>query len=214
MKIYTIYSESHKGLYSVFSNSLLNTNVQIHAEETPQVCKSGLYGSGDAINFWRLKVKYIFKILCFETEPFVFSDIDVYFFRDFVSDLEHRLGGNDFIAQFEKHQFGIFPTACGGFLYIRPNGRTRKMFLWMLKHLDRFGDDQKALNAYIYTHPLTKMEFLPKTYYSINYDNGNKIWNGEDVSVTIKNPFMIHYHWTTGIENKLKLLKMVKRQVC
>ena len=174
----------------------------------PQVCKTGKYGFVDTIKFWYLKVEYILELLDRATEPFLYSDCDVYFFRDFKKDLEIRLNGKDILCQFEKKLLGFFPMVCGGFMYMRPNERVKEMFRWIYENLDKYGSDQAALNRYKLKNKVS-MGILPKTYYSINYDNGNKVWNGEDVEITIKNPFMAHIHWCIGLEMRLDLLDKI-----
>lgn len=211
MKIFTIYSQSHKVWYEIFRTSLFANckDFELSSRLVPQVCKTGEYGSEDVIRFWRLKIEYILELLDTETEPFLYSDCDVYFFRDFKADLENRLKGKDIVCQFEKKILGLMPTVCAGFMYMRPNDRVRGMFHWIYHNMEKYGNDQKALNRYLLKRKVS-MGILPKTYYSINYDNNNKVWNGEDVEITIKDPFIAHIHWAIGLETRLKLLEKIK----
>ena len=206
MKIYTIHSPSHQKYFDLFKGSL-NGRHEIISREVEQI-SSPDYGAGDIINIYRLMVLYILEALYKETEPFLFMGVDIYFFKDFDIDL----GDKDMLVTYEKHVYGL-PTICTGVMCLRPNKRTRKMFLWILKHFDKLRDDQRGVNIYLYTHPFSiKWGLLPKEYYSINYDNGNKIWNGEQIKLSV-DPILLHYHWTLGDENRMKLLKMVKEQV-
>ena len=167
------------------------------------------FDAKDVYKFYRLMVLYILEILYTETEPFIFMGVDIYFFKDFDIDM----GDNDMLVTYEKHIFGL-PTICTGVTCLKPNKRTRKMFLWILKYFDIFKADQTGVNAYLYTHPFSiKWKLLPKRFYSINYDNGNKVWDGEDIKVTVKDINLFHYHWTLGDANRLKLLEMVKGQI-
>ena len=163
MKIYTIYSESHNYLFEIIKESMVNCNCTLYSKKSPQVCKSGNYGSSDAINFYYLKVLYILELLHTETEPFVFADVDMYFFREFTDDLKSRLKDYDMLIQFEKKVLGLKASSCNGFMYLRPNREMQKAFHWVLKNLHRFKGDQQALNGYFYTHQ-TKWDMLPKTY--------------------------------------------------
>ena len=210
MKIFTIYSQSHKVWYEIFRTSLYAncTGFELNSRLTPQICKTGEYGSDDIIKFWYKKIEYIIELLNKETEPFLYSDCDVYFFRDFKTDLEERLIGEDIVCQFEK-RFSGWQMVCCGFMYMRPNDRVNRMFHWIYHHLDKYGDDQKALNRYRLKRKVS-MGILPKTYYSINYDNGNIVWAGEDVNITIENPFMAHIHWAIGLETRLELLSRIR----
>jgi len=208
MNIYTIHSESHQILFELLQNSL---NHPINSRIIGQISKNTDYGSDEVKKFYFIKILYILEILTKETKPFLFLDTDIYVFRDFIKDIEKRLSDNDILAQYEKKQFGL-DTICTGIMLIRPNERTKKAFLWVLKNLHRFVSDQSALNFYLKTHRI-KCAILPKEYYSINYDNGDKVWNGEAVEVTVRNPFLIHLHWTLGMDNRLKLLAMVKNKI-
>lgn len=209
MKIYTIHSESHDMWYSILRDSLEANckNYEISNRIVPQVSETGDYGTDDIINFWYLKVLRILEALHTEKEPFLYSDTDVYVFKDFTEDLENRLKNKDILIQYEKHRMG-FKMVCAGFMYMKPNDKVRKMFFWILKFLRSFGNDQAALNCYIRTTNI-KVGILPKTYYSINYDNGNKVWEGEEVKITVEDPFIAHIHWAIGLERRLDLLKMI-----
>ena len=212
MNIYTIHSESHEAFYKIFKDSLFANckNFMLCSKFAEQVSKTGEYGSDDVIKFYRLKLEYILEVLEKETKPFLYADVDIFVFRDFIADLEPRLGDNDLIAQYEKRE--LFRTICSGFMYMKPNEKVKKLFRYALRNLDGFREDQKAINHYLRWHPI-KWGMLPKTYYQINYDHGNKPWDGEDVNITVKNPFLFHYHWTIGNENRFKLLKMVKNEI-
>ena len=211
MKIFTIHSPSHEIYFRNMFESLrlVGSKHTLHSKIVRQVCDPN-FGSSDVKRFYFLKVIYILELLYQEDEPFIFSDVDCYFFKDFHLDLGRYY---DFFAQYEKQIYGRH-TVCSGFMLLKPNNKTRKMFTWILKNLHRFNGDQEALNAYLFLHPFTmKYKMLPKTFYSINFDNGDKVWNGEHVDVTIEDMIMIHLHWTIGEENRTKLLEMVKEQV-
>ena len=213
MKIFTIHTESHRTWFDIMQGSLVAncTDYELINKVTKQVSKTGEYGTDDIINFWYLKVLHILEILHTEDDPFLYSDTDIYFFRDCASDLQERLGGNDIVAQYEKHSFKFFPMVCAGFMYMKPNETNKKMFAWILKNMRKYGNDQAALNRYLFMNPQVKLGILPKTYYSINYDNGNKVWDGEDVKITVKDPFIAHIHWAIGLKTRLNLLEMIKR---
>jgi len=210
MKIFTIYSQSHKVWYEIMRTSLWANckGFELNSRLAPQVCKTGEYGSDDIIKFWRLKIEYILELLGREKEPFLYSDCDIYFFRDFKSDLENRLKGKDIVCQFEKKRFG-FKMVCAGFILMRPNDKAKEMFRWILENMKKYGNDQAALNRYLLKRKVS-YGILPKTYYSINFDNKNKVWTGQDVKIRVKNPFMAHIHWAIGTETRLKLLKRIK----
>jgi len=130
--------------------------------------------------------------------------------QDPTEDLESRLGEKDFIGQLDKYLFKAIPMICTGIMYIRPSDKVKKMFEWMLKNIDKYGNDQKALNHYILSKRI-KWGVLPKTYYSINYDNGNKVWDGGELKVKKRDYKMVHLNWCIG--NKLKLWREIERRI-
>lgn len=206
LRIFTIHSPSHQKYFDMFSESLKGH--EIISKVTQQICEPD-YNSKDYREYFYLKTLYVFEQLILEKEPFIISDVDIIFFKEFNIELKD----NDFIAQYEKHVFG-FPTICAGFMCIKPNEKTRKMFAWVIKNLHRFNHDQEAINHYIYTHPFSiKWSTLPKTFYQINYDNGNKTWDGEYVKLRVYDPVLFHYHWTIGDKNRMGLLSMVKKSL-
>lgn len=214
MNIYTIYSESHKELFNIFRDSLMKIDLQDTAmipRKAPQVC-SGDYNSEGSIDFWRINIEYFLELCETNTEPFLYCDCDIIVKKDFTKDLPIRLRGKDIVGQLDKYLFGIRPQICTGIMYINPNDRIKRMFEWMLEHLDKYGNDQKALNRYLLFHKV-KWSVLPETYYSINFDNGNKVWDGEDLIIKKRDYFMIHLNWTIGVENKLKLLNKIEEKL-
>lgn len=213
MNIYTIYSGSHKEMFRLLRDSLsVCKDYTLYARPATQHSKTGDYDEDDFVLAIKDKLEFILEILDRENEPFLFTDVDIYVFRDFIKDLKSRLNGYDFVVQYEKRLFGFLDTVCAGFIYMKPNKRVKKMYRWILKHIEKLKDDQNGINRYKLSHR-TNYNFLPKEYYQINYDNSDKVWNGENIKPSV-NPFIFHYHWTIGYENKMKLLEMVKKQVC
>lgn len=211
MNIYTIHTPSHSKWFEIMEASLQASckDYKLISRTTKQVCSPD-WGSNDIVNFYYLKALYILEALYTESEPFLYCDVDIYFFRNFIPHLKKQLGKRDAVAQYEKQTFWLFPTICSGFIYMKPNGQMKKLYKKALSKLHKIKSEQKALNRYI--HPFVNVGFLPKTYYQINYDNGNKVWDGEEVDITVKNPYLFHYHWTIGDSNRIKLLDYVKQK--
>lgn len=220
MKVYTIYSESHAKLFEIFK-SHLGDWADLEARKAPQLC-SGDYGSEGSIDFWKLNLEYFIEICGKETEPFLYLDCDVIVLKDPTKDLEERIKGKDLVAQLDKRICG-FPQICTGIMYIRPTWAIKEMLYYIRRPRKKFGhhsqspivyygNDQKALNRYLLYHPgKVKWDVLPKTYYSINYDNGNKVWNGSELKIKDRDYYMYHLNWTIGTENKLRLLNKLER---
>ena len=206
MKVYTIYSESHAKLFEIFK-SHLGDWADLEARKAPQLC-SGDYGSEGSVDFWKLNIEYFLEICEIETEPFIYADCDVMF----VKKPDLRINGKDLVAQLDKRICG-YPMICTGIMCIRPSDKIKRMFEWMLKHIERFGNDQKAINHYL-LYGRIKWATLPKTYYSINYDNGNKVWDGKSELIIKPRDYMaFHLNWTIGTENKLKLWSEIEKRI-
>jgi hypothetical protein len=216
MNVYTIYSESHKPLYELFK-SYLGDWANLYAHKAPQLC-SGEYGSKNSDKFWRYSLDYFIEICEANTEPFLYLDCDVICLGDPTEDLEERLCGKDLLAQYDK-RFLWRKQLCTGIMYIRPTWAIKEMLYYIRSPrksppfhyqapISKYGNDQKALNRYLLFHPgKVKWGVLPKTYYSINFDNGNKVWDGKtDLRIKKRDYKMFHLNWTIGTENKLRLL--------
>jgi len=209
MNIYTIYSKSHEELFETFQTKLGELGLYTKFHRAPQLC-SGDYGSEGSTDFWKLNIEYFLDICDREKNPFLYVDCDVMFIKDPTKDLEKRIKGRDLVAQLDKRICG-YPMICTGIMCIRPSDKTKRMFEWMLKHIERFGNDQKAINHYL-LYGRIKWTTLPKTYYSINYDNGNKVWDGGELTIKKRDYMAFHLNWTIGIKNKLYLLNQIRRK--
>lgn len=220
MKVYTIYSDSHKPLFELFK-AHLGDWADLHAHKAPQLC-SGDYGSENSVAFWEYNLEYFIDICVSNTEPFLYLDCDVICLKDPTKDLESRLGTNDLLAQKDK----FYSPICTGIMYIRPTWAIKSMLYYIRSPrknrlgyhsqspIHKYGNDQKAINKYLLYHPSkVKWDVLPETYYSINFDNGNKVWNGGELKVKKRDYSMIHLNWTIGIENKLKLWREIETRI-
>jgi len=158
-----------------------------------------------------LNVEYFLE-LCEKGEPFLYLDCDVMVLQDPTQDLVNLQSINNFdlLAQLDKRVLG-FPQICTGIMYIQPTARVFSMFRWALKNLDKYKNDQKAINRFLITQGIN-WNYLPKTYYSINYDNGNKVWDGGKLKIKKRDYKMFHLNWTIGIKNKLGLWKRIKEE--
>ena len=69
-------------------------------------------------------------------------------------------------------------------------------------------EDQKTLNEQIY---LCKSKFLSRKFFTIAHSIG-RVWDG--IEVDIPGDILVHHaNWTVGINNKIKLLNMVRENL-
>lgn len=203
MKLYTIFTPSHRQLYEkYFLPSLPQGEFELIPTEIPQECPTGsFYKEGWSQTCFR-KVELFIKA-CQENmgETFVFSDVDIQFFGSLKDTLIEELGDFDIACQNDTG-----PYYCSGFFVCRGNERTLAMFQAMRDRYNK--EDQTSLNDNI---RMCKSKFLSRKFFTIAHVTG-QVWKGEDVYIP-SYVLMHHANWTEGIENKIKLLNMVRSKL-
>ena len=105
MKIYACYSPSHERLVAQhFTHSLPKAGItdrDLELKEFPQDCPTGEFDSAGFQATCLKKVEFILEALAKETEPFIFSDVDVRFYGPVVGDLLNCLGNADMAFQWD-----------------------------------------------------------------------------------------------------------------
>jgi len=199
MKLYTIYTESHKYMYENYFIKTLPNEFEVITTEIPQECPTGeFYQEGWDKTCYR-KVELFHKV-CEQNmgELFVFSDVDIQFFGKIKQTLIDELGDFDIACQNDTGNY-----YCSGFFICRANEKTLHMFSEMLKnyHLE----DQTTLNKHIH---LVKSKFLSNKFFTIGHLL-NTVWSGQEFNLT-NNILMHHSNWVSGIDNKIKLMDIVR----
>ena len=99
---------------------------------------------------------------------------------------------------------------CCGFMIIKSNEKNKIIFKEIINLIKdkKYENDQIALNA-IHPHFGLNVALLNYKYYSIWMSERN-VWDGKNIS-NIPNDLILHHaNYTVGINNKIKLLNMVK----
>jgi hypothetical protein len=141
---------------------------------------------------------------------FIFSDVDIQFFRPFLDTLLEKIKGKDFVAQEDN---GGLNT---GFFICRGNDTMYKMFSFLRNNLHINSCEQSVLNMY---RNSINYDFLPKSeFYTVgNYftnKNGTNEWDGESkFEIPVDTIKMHHANYVVGRERKLKLMDIVKQTV-
>jgi len=207
LKIYTDYSPSHKILFDEFFNKTLpHHEFDLKVEVNPQECPSGAwYQQG-----WEetcIRKSRIVLEACRENMDgiFVFSDVDVQFFGNIKDLLLEELGDYDIACQNDTGD-----TYCAGFFICRCNERTLSLFENMLNKFEK--DDQYCLNKYIHALGI-KAKFLSNKFLTV----GNVIhstWDESYGHVNFPKDILVHHgNFTIGVNNKIKLMDMVRKQI-
>jgi hypothetical protein len=133
-------------------------------------------------------------------ELFAFSDVDIQFFGNIKETMIEELGNYDIACQNDTGQF-----YCSGFFICRGNESTLNMFSEMKKNYE--AEDQTTLNRHIH---MVKSKFLSNKFFTIGHLLG--LWTGQDFNIPY--PILVHHsNWTSGIENKIKLLDIVRKKI-
>ncbi len=210
MRIYSVYSESHE-VFKPWFESIYNIYPEIDIKYSllDQSCQSGEFQNHGWNDVTLNKLKKILEIFDDESnndDYFIFSDIDIQFFKPFHQEIENLLQNNDIVFQ---NDYASGP--CTGFFACRKTNIMKQFFNRALEIFHK--DDQVTVHRTLKEFPNIKFDLLPKKFFTYGmFDNGQ--WNSpENNIIDFKIPSDIvchHANWTVGIHNKLKLLNFVK----
>lgn len=233
MKLYICYSQSHERLYREWFLPSLQDDFSIVSEEIPQECYSGVFMDDGWLITMRRKTELFLRAIdenwggCF-----VFSDVDIQFFRPISDVLEIMLQGNDLVIQKE----GVY-GACTGFFICRANERMLSLFKGIreiMRSSFNKKSEQDLLNEYlldrkkivkkissvsigtlvrsIMSVSRLRWNYLPKTF-MVGKPKEEIYW---EPGVSLKVPagiYLHHANWTFGVSNKIAQLQYVNNLV-
>lgn len=204
MKLYTTFTPSHRQMYDEYFLPTLNgsDNFELVSVEIPQECVTGkFYEEGWSLTCFR-KVE-LFVDACRQNmgDIFVYSDVDIQFFGPIKDVLIEELGEYDMAVQNDTAHY-----YCSGFFICRANERTLAMFEAMRDNYQ--SEDQTTLNRHIH---LCRSKFLSKRFFTIAHLTGT-VWDGSELPIP-SDILMHHANWTSGVDNKIKMMEMVKKKI-
>lgn len=200
MNIYTIYSDSHEEMLLRYLLPSLPSGYgrSITVKKVNQYCASGSFYSSGWADMCREKVIYFLDICKREMgNTFLFTDADVQFFSDPIEPLLIELGDFDIACQDDIHQF------CSGLFVCRANDATLALFHAILEGYEN--EDQFTLNKYLH---LVNHKKLSHRFFNVAHSIGGP-WSGSDFNIP-EDIIAHHANWTVGVENKIKLLDLVR----
>jgi hypothetical protein len=211
MKIYTFYTPSHEVfLNEWFIPSLKNTNqdFELVVRKFDQKCSTGKFMDEGWNDTMSDKIDYILHSIdeTPEGEYFIHADCDIQFFKDIKQNLQTvHYEMFDICAQSDMG------SACCGFMIIRSNSKTKKLFQDIKTLIKKkiFPNDQIALNA-IYKNYDVSLCLLGYQYFSVWMSNGGKVWHGEELQDIPDNLILHHANFSVGIQDKINLMNIVK----
>lgn len=202
MKLYTLFSESHRQLFEEYFKPTLPDEFELVVKTVDQLCKSGDFMSNGWADICYQKV-LCFKQACEENlgSLFVWADVDIQFFKPFKCLMVDELGDYDIACQNDFRE-----SHCSGLFICRANEDTHKMFSDMTSDYHR--EDQTTLNLHIHK---VRHKFLSPKFYNYGQSRGF-VWKGEDFEVD--DTIVLHHaNWTVGLPSKVKMLDYVRCKI-
>jgi hypothetical protein len=212
MKIHAFYTPSHAPL---IAEHFLPTAVRIFGENnvscrpstnTPQ----GSYGSPEFNECCLEKVHRNIKICESASDPIVLSDVDVRFYGDVPSDLKEYSEKHDHDAYF---QWDGPSGHCTGFVFVRrpkPYAQLLRRVSEVMLSNPRLEDQQALKHLIVRGEHRLSFGILPTCKYWTDGTKG-RAWEPGDPLRPPNELLMHHGNWTSGVDNKMRLLSAVAR---
>lgn len=214
-KFITIYSDTHMEMYEkYFLNSykeFLSNNFNFFPKKVKQKSKNGeICSNGFDITMLE-KINWIISNIDLNDSNYlVYSDCDVQFFKG----LEFDFFEKDILFQKDFYD----NSYCAGFFICKQNQKVlnffEKVYETFIHHMNGTIHDQDIINGLFQSgYSDLNKGFLPKEkYWTVGNSTNAQAWTGQDISVP-KEIIMHHANFCIGVENKLKLLELVKEKV-
>ena len=231
MRLYSIYTPSHKVFLKRWFLPTIRDDYELIMKQCPQECPKGLFMKNGWMKTLHRKIDLIINAIHNNwNDIFVFSDVDIQFFGKTKELILDSIKNFDFIAQKDANDSlnaEIVPDMsghlCAGFFACKGNERTLRLWEEVKKYcLEKpHRHDQHGLNHYLNGFSAHKKDnlfgvtwdYLPPEFYSPGSYLGTGIWSSGKKLEIPENIVMHHANWTQGIRNKIAQLKYIKRTV-
>jgi hypothetical protein len=206
MKVHTFFTDTHRVfLERYFVPSFpFEPGIELVVGYGAQKCKTGEYNTVGWRETVAQKIGFIVKALHPENEVIIYADTDIQFFGKIKDEMARQLGDNDICLQDDR------TSLCSGLFIMRTNRRVRAVFLNVRDALKsgRFRRDQPALNYFMKKSPDLRVGVLSHRFWTVGLTGAE--WGGQDV-LPPKDILVHHANWTRGVDNKIKLLDMIRK---
>lgn len=209
MKIYTFYTDSHTTLLNDYFLPSLQPedNFEVVIEKFPQECKNGNFMASGWIETMQKKVSYILRGIEENWGSiFIHADCDICFFKPFKDLIMQEIQDYDIVGQ---HDGG--GSMCCGFFACRGNDNTKKLFEHVLRDMHNSNNDQQAFNTL--KDKYVKSKVLDDRFFNVNSVLNGRVWTPALDFDIGKDIVMLHANWTVGVDNKCKLMNLVKSKI-
>src|SRR5271157_3683203 len=204
-RIYACYSPSHKPLLDRHFLPSIPEGFDVVLRRVDQLCPTGVYMSDGWGATMRNKIQLILEGIDRETEPFVFSDVDVRFYNFKPSDLDENMKPNDgatpdLKCQWDAGQYSV------GFMFIRPCEATKRIFTMVAEQSMKFNSDQQAFNGFALPHMKEKI--------NVSFLSQDRYWNiSSSISCPPANLAVHHGNFVVGIDLKMQLMDSIQAKI-
>lgn len=207
IKLYALYTPSHRKLVDQYFLPSIKDDFELIIKQAPNLCPendpncSTTYKDPAYLKALHLKTDLIIDAIKEnQGKVFVFSDVDIIFYRPCATILKKLIQDNDFVMQND-----YFGHMCTGFFIMR--GNLKMLNLWqdikqyMLSHETMH--EERTLNLFIKQERLKNIKYcyLPDQFY-----NGCGLLKKIPVP---KDIILHHAGCAAGIENKIMQYKRV-----
>ena len=203
MKIFSCYTRTHQRFLDQHFKPSIPKGMRLVMKRFPQVTATGSFAEEGAAKTFAKKVELVIEACRTEREPFVYSDCDVRFYGPVEKDLLAQLGDHDIAFQ-DDGEGG----ACAGFFIVKPSPHMHQFFRDVLARARGVRSDQDAMNE-ILEHSGIRWTMLSRRYYTVGQE-GHHWTPGMEVHPP-RDILVHHANWTVGVENKLALLRLVRK---
>jgi len=227
IKAYTLFTDSHKKFLTDYFIPTFpyREEIELTILHRPQKCKTASFETDGWHDTMRDKVNCFIEGInqCSDEEIFMFIDPDIQFFGDFYDDIISGLANKE--AIFQNDVFGGVNT---GFFAVKNTQKIRSFFKTVLGNLDSFSQEQVLANHLLTNsarYPAIAIDwaFLPAKYWTYGHiaaipttgpDPYRGSWTPDAPDFDVPEDIVIHHaNWTAGIDNKLKLLNIVRNKL-
>ena len=217
IRLYALYTPSHEVLKDQFFLPSIQDDFDVICEFCEQTCLKAEFMSEGWTKTTMRKVDLIIRAIQENWgKIFIFSDVDIQFFRPIKNMIISLMEGKDILMQ-KNNPEGVL---CTGFFACRANEKTLR--LWTdVKHTmeeKQLQSDQISFNQCIKRsskkNPYNVVwDYLPNVFFGGGTLTGH-VWR-PGISLTIPHNIMMHHaNWTRGgVKNKIAQLIYVRDEV-
>lgn len=216
IKLYALYTPSHEVLKNDYFLPSVQDDFDIVFELCDQECPSARFMDTGWTQTTMKKVDLIIRAIHENWGSFfIFSDVDIQFFRPIKKRILKLIEGKDIIMQ-RNSPNGVL---CTGFFVCRANERTLQLWTDVknLMEQNSLNSDQNSFNQCIKRsnnrNPYDVVwAYLPNSFFGGGTLTGCE-WHPGMLLPIPQNIMMHHANWTKGIHNKIAQLSYVRCEV-